>query len=509
MAQGVDTAEGASGAVRAWRREHEGAVLGELVEFLSIPNVAGDAAGMDANAAWIRGALERRGLRTELWRAAGDAAAPAAVFGELDVGADRTVGIYAHYDGQPCDAERWTAGPWEPAVFDGRVEDGAGRVEVPGAGGRAGEDWRVYARSASDDKAPVVAFCAALDALAASGGGPAVNIRVLIEGEEEVTSPNLAGHIARHRGALDGCDVWLFCDGPCDTFGERHVAFGVRGDVELELCVWGPVHEVHSGHFGNFAMNPAMELARLLGSMKGADGRVLIDGFEAAGSASFDDAERAAIAEAEGVDGRLLAFLGAGGMDGDGTAASGVSYFERLMRPSLNVRGLRAAGVEGEARNVVPGWAKASVDIRSASSAHPHALVDLLERHAAGMGFFVLDREPTAAERRRHGRLLTVRRDCGYPASRTGMGGVAARAVTAAVERASRSFDGGRLLKVPMLGSSMPMHAFASGLGVPVVVTPMANADSNQHSVDENIRVGHLWWGIEMLAGLLSVSWDG
>jgi len=509
-------AEAVGRSVRAWRELREGGILREFAEFLSIPNDAG-ATGvggvgpMVANASWLKRAFERRGMRAEVWGVPGEAGAAPAVFAELDVGAARTVGLYAHYDGQPAGGG-WTVGPWSPTLFAGKAEDGAARLAMPADGERVSRDCRMYARSSADDKAPVVALSAALDALGAAGVRPSVNLKVLVEGEEEITSPNLPGHIERHAAALGGCDVWLFCDGSCDTFGERMLAFGVRGDIEVELCVWGPTHEVHSGHFGNVAINPAAELAGLLGSVRDERGRMAIEGFDAAGGACFDEEERRAMREAEGLGERMLGFLGMGELDGD--ASEG--YFERLLRPSFNVRGLHSAGVGkggsgegGGSRNVVPAWARASVDIRSASGAHPGVLVDLFEAHARRRGFWVIDRERTAAERRERGRILTVTRDCGYPASRTAMGSAAARAVTRAVERASSGFDGGRVYRVPMLGSSMPMHAFASGLGAPVIVTPMANADSNQHSADENLRVGHLWYGIEMLACLLRMEWEG
>ncbi len=479
-----------------WREANEHAVLRELCAFLSLRNVAGEARALRENAAWVRTALEKRGVVSELWHAPGDADAAPAVYGRLDVGAAWTVGIYAHYDGQPADEAHWTVGPWTPALFTDRVDRGGVRRGLPAAGEVVGDDCRLYGRSAADDKAPVVALLAALDALRDGGVSPAVNVVVFVEGEEETTSPHLSAHIAGHVEEMSRPDVWLFCDGPADTFGRHHVAFGVRGDVELELAVWGPVHELHSGHFGNFAVNPAIELARLLGSMKGAHGRVLIEGFED-GADAYSAAELDAVREAEGLDAALVETCELAGVEGGAAAGT---YFERMLRPSLNVRGLEAAGVGAEARNVVPSVARASLDIRSVRGSDPAGLVELLREHARRLGFTVIDREPTWEERRRVPRLLSVTELESYPAVRTDMDDPAACWALGAVERGL----GERVLRVPTLGSSMPMHAFAAGVGRPVVITPMANADNNQHAADENIRVGHFWRGVGMLAGVLT-----
>jgi len=479
----------------SWRTANEWRVLRELCDFLSLRNVAGEPGHMRENCAWIRSALERRGARTELWRSAAEPEAPPAVFGELNVGAPWTVGVYAHYDGQPADESHWTVGPWTPAVFSDRIDRGGVRLALPKAGETLGDDCRVYARSASDDKTPVVALLAALDALRDAEAEPAVNLLVFIEGEEETTSPHLAEHIAAHRDAMAAADVWLFCDGPADTFGRRHVAFGVRGDVELELTVWGPGHELHSGHWGNFVMNPAMELARLIGSLKDAEGRVLIDGFYDDADA-FSETELAAAHEADGLDDALRRQAGVGRSEG----GNAEPYFSRMLRPSLNVRGLEAAGVGPRARNVIPDAARASLDIRTVRGSDPHRLVEALRDHARRMGFAVLDRAPTEAERDEHARLLTLVELDSYPAVRTDMNDPAARWALLAVERAA----GEKLLRVPTLGSSMPMHAFAEGVGKPVVITPMANADNNQHAADENIRLGHFWAGVRMLATVLT-----
>lgn len=475
-----------------FRTEQGARVLREFMDLLSLRNVAGEPGHLRANCAWIRSALERRGLHTEVWRDPAIPDAAPAVYASLDIGAPRTVGLYAHYDGQPADGAGWAVGPWTPALFSGRIDRGGVRLEMPEDGTTLDNEWRAYARSAADDKGPIIALLAALDAIQVSGATPSINLRVLIEGEEEITSPSLPGMIASHRDELAACDIWVLCDGPCDTFGRRHVAFGTRGDIELEWTVWGPSHELHSGHFGNFIMNPAMELMRLVGSMKDENGRVTVEGF-------YDGMETLGGETAGQIERTLRAAAGVGESEGGNTE----SYFDRLMRHSLNLRGVQAADVRERARNVIPAWARASFDVRTAGGTDPTHLAALMEEHARRMGFRVTAHEPTRDERRSHPRILTAERLESYPGWHTPMDDRAALGVVHAVER-TLGID---VLRVPTLGSSMPMHAFGAVLDRPVIALPMANTDNNQHSVNENLRLGHLWDGIAVLVGVLLAGW--
>src|SRR5580765_1026654 len=140
------------------------------------------------------------------------------------------------------------------------------------------DDWRIYARSASDDKSPIVALLAAIDALRAQRIPLGVNLKVIFEGEEEAGSTNLQRTLELHKNLLGG-DLLAMADGPVHQSRRALVFFGNRGDIGLDITVYGPVRSLHSGHYGNWAPNPAMELARLLASMKDENGRVRIEGF--------------------------------------------------------------------------------------------------------------------------------------------------------------------------------------------------------------------------------------
>jgi acetylornithine deacetylase/succinyl-diaminopimelate desuccinylase-like protein len=143
---------------------------------------------------------------------------------------------------------------------------------MPKAGERIDPEWRLYARSAGDDKAPIIALLTTLKALREAGAKPTANLRILLDGEEEADSEHLDDYLEQHRALLSDIDTWLFFDGPVHQSRRPQVVFGVRGVVGMELTVYGATRSLHSGHYGNWSPNPAQMLASLLASMKDDDG---------------------------------------------------------------------------------------------------------------------------------------------------------------------------------------------------------------------------------------------
>ncbi|HEY6392456.1 MAG TPA: M20/M25/M40 family metallo-hydrolase, partial [Bryobacteraceae bacterium] len=256
-------------AARYWREAHEQAILTEFMDLLAMPNLARDEAAVRKNANAIVSMLEKRGVKTRLLEEAG---VPPVVFGEINTpGATRTLMFYAHYDGQPLDPKEWATPPWQPVLRDRPLNEDGQVVPLP-ASGTIDPSWRIYARSASDDKAPIVTITAALDALKAGRITMHSNIKFIFEGEEEAGSPHLASVIEKYKSLL-GSDVWLICDGPVHQSRRQQIVFGARGVTIVDVTLYGPNHELHSGHYGNWAPNPAMMLAHLLASMKDDNGR--------------------------------------------------------------------------------------------------------------------------------------------------------------------------------------------------------------------------------------------
>ncbi|MCI0402347.1 MAG: M20/M25/M40 family metallo-hydrolase, partial [Acidobacteria bacterium] len=233
-------------AARAWREQNAHRIVGELVEFLSMPNVATNPADIQRNAEWLKARMERSGVKTEIVSITGGRPV---VFGELHAaGATRTLLFYCHYDGQAVDSSRWNnSEPFKPALRSGAPGDWS-TIPFPAPGRPFRDDWRIYARSASDDKSPIIALLAALDALRAQGREPTVNLKFVFDGEEEQGSPNLHEFIARYRDRL-AADAMIIGDGPVHPSGRPTIFFGNRGIMTLDLTVYGPRVPLHSGHY--------------------------------------------------------------------------------------------------------------------------------------------------------------------------------------------------------------------------------------------------------------------
>jgi acetylornithine deacetylase/succinyl-diaminopimelate desuccinylase-like protein len=460
----------AAAAAHQWRTAHEQAILAEFMDLLAIPNLASDGPNIRRNAAAVSAILEKRGVKTRLLEVP---TAPPVVFGEIDSpGGARTVIFYAHYDGQPLDPKEWATPPWQPVLRDGRI----------------------YARSASDDKAPIIAIATALDALHASGIPLRANIKFVFEGEEEAGSPHLASILAKYKDLL-ASDVWLICDGPVHQSRRQQIVFGARGITTLDITIYGPKRELHSGHYGNWAPNPAMMLARLLASMKDNDGRVTIDHFYD-GIQPLSDTERRAVAEAPDVDQELMRELWLGRTEGGGK-----KLVELLNLPSLNIRGMSAARTGAQASNVIPASATATMDIRLVKGIDHDAAAGRVIDHIRKQGYFIVDRDPDAPARMSHAKVAKVIVETGgYNAARTSMDLPISQLVLRTAESAR-----GPVVKLPTMGGSVPLYMIEETLHAPTITVPIANHDNNQHSFDENIRLENLWDGIDLLAALLAM----
>ncbi len=479
-------------AARRYRQANEHRILGELLELLRIPNVAADRINIRRNAEWLLRALRARDMEAHLIETEGSPY----VLGELTVpGATRTLLFYCHYDGQPADPTRWVGHqPWQPVFRDGRLEDGAEIIPVPS--GPIDPEWRIYARSASDDRAPIIMLLAALDALRDSGLGPTSNIKFLFEGDEEAGSPHMNEVAERYREEL-AADVVFFADGPKHPSGRPTLNFGARGITTVQLTVYGPTQPLHSGHYGNWAPNPAMRLAQLLASMKDPDtSRVRVEGW-------YDDrqplteTELAAIERIPDDPAQSPRALGFARPEGEWARR-----VEAITYPSLNVRGLRSAWTGGDTRTIVPDTAIAELDLRLVLDIRPDRQVERLIAHIASQGFHLVEEDPDPETRARYPLLAKVTRgEFGYPAARTSMDLPVSRAV---IERLREAF-GVEPVAMPTTGGSVPLYAFTETLGVPTISVPTVNHDNNQHSPNENLKIDNLWKGIEILAVLLTL----
>ncbi len=469
------------GAVTEWVAAHRAQIYAELEDFLAIPNVSADVENLWVNARHLDGMLEKRGIETRILEIAGKPY----VYGRLAAedpppGRPAVVLFYCHFDGQPVDPASWTVTePFKP-VLTGELSD-------PGA--------RLYARSASDDKGPIVALMAAIDALRALGIPPSVEAKFILDPEEEIGSPNIGDLLEGHADLL-AADLMIFADGPVHQSGRPTVVFGTRGIVTVTLTVYGPTRPLHSGHYGNWAPNPAEKLARLVASMSDRSGRVLVEGFYE-DVVPLSETELAALAAIPPVEEALMDDLLVGRPEGDG-----LTLQELINLPSLNVRGMASAWVGEGARTIIPTTATAEIDLRLVKGVEPRAQVERIRAHARAQGFRVVEDEPDGETLRNHGDVVRITSSHGVPAVRSSMDTPVSRAV---IEAATRAVTVEPVL-MPTLGGTLPVYPFEKVLGMPIYGVPICNPDNNQHAPDENLRLGNLWDGIVLYASLLRLG---
>jgi acetylornithine deacetylase/succinyl-diaminopimelate desuccinylase-like protein len=475
-----------SSPIATWRAQHERQIVDELLQLVAIPNVAGADADMRRNAEHLAGLFERRGFTVETTEGPGSPV----LFATLDASSPRgTLTLYIHYDGQPVTASEWTrCQPFKPCVYgpSGEVPLSPTTTLNP--------DWRVYGRSVSDDKGPIIAVLNAVDALKATGAGPTWNLRVVLDGEEEAGSRNFRRFAEARADALKA-DLAMTLDGPRHPSGRPTLYYGVRGGAGLTVTVFGARSDLHSGNYGNWAPDPSMRLARLLVSMKDETGRVLVRGF-------YDDVtpltptELKAIDEMPNVEAALKK---------DFLVAQPERAEQRLERklnePTLSILTMEAGGGFSAApRSAIPASAAARIEMRLVHGLDPAKQTRLVVDHIRAQGYFIVEgRDPSDDERLTHPLIARVDPRGGSRAPRVSMDEPMARAVVTALTASGR-----QLVRLPTLGGSMPFQTFSDRM--PTVGFSMVNHDNNQHGPDENLRLGNLWEGIEMMAAVMTMT---
>jgi acetylornithine deacetylase/succinyl-diaminopimelate desuccinylase-like protein len=478
-------AQGSVSPVAQWRAAHERQIVDELMELVSLPNVAGNDADMQRNADLLEKLFVRRGFRVEKSTGPGSPV----VLATLDVPSARgTLTLYIHYDGQPVTASEWTrCQPFAPCLY-------GPSGEIPRDDTRKTFDpqWRMYGRSTSDDKGPIVAVLNAVDALRATGKGPAWNLRVVLDGEEEAGSANFL-RFAAERGAALKADLALTLDGPRHASGKPTLYFGVRGMAGLTVTVYGARMDLHSGNYGNWAPDPSMRLARLLASMKDDAGRVIIDGFyDEVTPLSASDLR--ALDEIPNVEGALQKDFGVARPERPEQRLE-----RKLNEPTLSILAMESGDrVNARPRTAIPAWAAARLEMRLVNGLDPAKQNAVVVAHIRKQGYVVIEgRDPTDAERAANPLIARVDLRAGRTAPRVSMDEPMARALVAAVTRL------GPIVRLPTLGGTLPFETFSTQM--PTVGVSIVNHDNNQHGPDENLRLQNLWEGMEILAAIMTL----
>jgi acetylornithine deacetylase/succinyl-diaminopimelate desuccinylase-like protein len=477
--------------VNQYRKENETKIIDEYVKFVAIPNVTRDTANILRNAAFIKTMMEQRGIKAEFLNGTTPNVNPV-VFGEIKVpGAKYTLSFYAHYDGQPVNPAKWTGGlqPFAPVFINKPIEQGGKIISVSG---NISPEYRLAGRGSADDKAGVMTILNAYDALVKSGVALTHNIKFFFEGEEELGSTHLDEIFKKNKEKLQ-TDLWVIIDGPRHVSGKKMISFGVRGDVNMNLTVYGPKRPLHSGNYGNWAPNPALALVQLLATMKDDRGHILVEGY-------YDDViplsanEKEALAKIPNIEETLKKELGIAEPEGDGK-----SFLELLHLPTLNINGIKSADVGELGANIIPTKAEAMLDLRLVLGNEVDKQINKVTRHIEKNGFHVLDHEPTDEERLKYSKLIKITRSLGYPAQRTSFDLPIVQSMVKAVQ-ATVDYP---VVLLPSAGGSLPLYLFEKTLDAKLITVPVVNYDNNQHAENENVQLKFLWEGIETIAAIM------
>lgn len=460
-----------------------------LRELLSIPNDANYPDDIEKNIQWCESAFRSRGFSTERLSTA---TVPLLLAERGTVGAEKTVLIYLQLDGQPVDPSRWfQADPFVP-VLKIKDNDGQWTEQDWSLINDYDDEWRIFARSASDAKGPVAMFLSALDAVRSLQLSPNYNIKVIMDFEEELGSPHLPQAVKDYSEKLNS-DMLIIFDGPRHITNEPTLTFGARGIATLTLTTYGPVVPQHSGHYGNYAPNPALRLSKLLATMKDDEGRVLIPGYY--DGISISPAVESILRSVPDDENEIRDRLQIADTDHVGRY-----YQEAMQYPSLNIRGMQSGWIDYKVRTIIPSWARAEIDVRLVLESDPQRLIHLVEDFIKDQGYLILDREPTKEERMTHNKIVTLTSEISYQSFRTEFDSEVGLWLNKALKRA---FDKDPI-RIRMSGGSIPISPFVNTLGIPAVTVPTVNRDNNQHSPNENLRLGNYRDGIATMIAILT-----
>lgn len=464
--------------------------LDEFKDLLSIPNDAHFPNDIEKNVQWCEKHFTQRGFTTK--RLATETVP--LLLAELPTSqkAQKTVLIYLQIDGQPVDSTYWFQENPYKAVLKKEVE-GEGWVAMPwdSLGTTINPEWRIFARSTSDAKGPVAMFLAAMDALKDLGESPNFNIKIIMDFEEELGSPHLPRAVHQYKEEL-AADMLVIFDGPRHISNQPTLTFGARGISTITLTVYGPQFPQHSGHYGNYCPNPALRLSQLLAGMKDEEGRVIIPGFY--DGIQLDEKTKTILAQIPDDERVIQAKLGVATTD-----KVADNYQEALQYPSLNIRGLQSGWVREEVRTIIPATATAEIDVRLVLESDPERLIGLIKKYIEEKGYLVLDRSPTQRERLTHPKICRFEAETSYQAFRTEFDSE----IGIWLSKALTNAFGKEPIKQRTSGGSIPISPFVTTLGIPAVTVPTVNRDNNQHSPNENIRLGNYLEGIKTMMAIL------
>lgn len=465
--------------------------IDEIRDFVAIPNDALDEADINRNISWLTKKFSDRGFNTSSLPTAGRPL----FFAALPMEDDKpTVLFYMHFDGQSVDAAHWDQQNPYQVVLKKPVASGWETLSFSELESDIPYDWRLFGRSVSDDKGPIVMFLNAIDLMRKQGKRIPFNVKVILDGEEERGSKPLPDAVKQFRELLEA-DFLVINDGPVHPSGDPTMVYGCRGITTMTLTTYGPVVPQHSGHFGNYAPNPGFQLAQLLAGMKDKDGKVSIPGYY--DGISLDEETRNILRAVPDDTDALHQRLGISSPE-----LVGEFYQESLQYPSLNLRGLSSGWTGAQARTIVPATATAELDLRLVPETRGERLQELVSSYLAKSGYEVIDQDPTEEMRRNVARFIKVEKGPVTDAFRTSLDNPYGEFLYQVLEKEL----GKQPVRIRIMGGTVPIAPFINELKIPAFIIPLVNPDNNQHSPNENLKIGQIDYGLRVFMGILGAE---
>ena len=461
----------------------------ELYEFFSIPNDAIYPEQIEPNVKWCENAFASRGFATQRLETE---TVPLLLATRNYPNAKRTVLVYLQIDGQPVDTTKWfQTDPYVPALKEKNTNGEWEQIDWTDLDGEINRDWRIFSRSASDARGPVMMFLKAMDIINEKGHKPNYNLKVIMDFEEELGSPQLPEAVTTFKAEL-ASDMLVIFDGPRHLSNEPTLTYGARGIVTVSLEVFGPRTPLHSGNYGNYAPNPAVKLSQLLATMWQDDGRVAITGWYDGITLTKD--VKAILEQVPDDETQIQKDFGIANTDNIGN-----NFQEAIQYPALGILGLEAAWTGKETRTIIPASAIAEMNIRLVRETKGERMVKLLRDHIVAQGYYLVEDNPTEEERMNNTKIARFNADIAYGAFRTDFD----TEIGAWLRRGMNRAFGSDPIQIRTAGGSIPISPFVITLGIPAVAVPTVNPDNNQHSPNENIRLGNYIDGIKTITAIL------
>ena len=460
-------------------------------EFVSIPNLPSDINKMHENINWVKKKYEKVGFKL---KTLATSTLPVLFAEKIINPSFKTVLFYFHLDGQAVNPEMWNQkDPFKPVLKE-QINGEFKEITWESLNKKINDDWRIFARAAADDKAPIVMFLSALELMQKQKQNPKFNIKIIFDLEEEYGSKGFLSTLKKYKKEYLS-DYMIIMDGPAHNSNEPTLTFGCRGVATCSITAYGSKLPQHSGHYGNYVSNPVFTLSRLLTSMKSDNGKVLIKDYYKGIKIDKNISKILKSVPDNKLDINNSLFI-------NKAEVVGGNYQEALQYPSLNIRQIGTSWKGKGLKTIIPEYATANIDLRLVKETDGKKQLERIKNHIKNQGFLVLDRTPTDKERLKHAKIVTFKGNSGVNAFRTPLDSPFGEKLRTSLT----STFGKKPISIRTMGGTVPIIPAINELNIPAIIIPMVNMDNNQHNPNENIRIGNIRQGIKICVSILNTS---